>query len=77
MPRREMGEVCITAIEMSARVTLRFELLKSPIPEPQLRANGPLNEATGKAHDYGRGPFEATGQTARILNQVENSSVRP
>jgi len=37
------GEVCITAIEMSARVTLRFHLLtKGSIAEPCFRTTAPL-----------------------------------
>jgi acetamidase/formamidase len=44
------GEVCITAIEMSAKVTLRFELMKdAPIAEPCLRINGPLLTATAQS----------------------------
>ena len=37
------GEVCVTAVEMSARVTLRFDLLRDRRqPEPTLRTRGPL-----------------------------------
>lgn len=37
------GEVCITAVEMLARITLRFDLRSGrPLREPQLRARGPL-----------------------------------
>lgn len=38
------GEVCITAIEMSAVVTLKFELRKNAaIEEPRLRCHSPLH----------------------------------
>ena len=41
------GEVCITAIEMSARVRLRFTLLQAEsIPEPRFRTPGLLDLAT-------------------------------
>ncbi len=37
------GEVCVTAVEMNARVTLRFGLERARrLPEPQLRTSGPL-----------------------------------
>jgi len=36
------GEVCVTAVEMQARVTLRFGLERRPVPEPQFRVPGPL-----------------------------------
>ena len=49
------GEVCVTAVEMMARVTLRFDLLgRRNLREPQLRTPGPLGAATN------RGPFFAT-----------------
>ncbi len=44
------GEVCITAIEMSAKVTLRIDLEPgNRIPEPHFRTDGPLctNTNTG------------------------------
>ena len=41
------GEVCITAIEMAARVTLRIELEQgNPVPEPRFRTEGPLCPGT-------------------------------
>ena len=47
------GEVCVTAVEMSARVTLRFDLLRDRRQaEPTLRAPGPLAA--------GGGPYFAT-----------------
>ncbi len=48
------GEVCVTAVEMMARVTLRFGLERRRSPEPQLRTRGPLAGATN------RGPYFAT-----------------
>jgi acetamidase/formamidase len=49
------GEVCINAVEMSARVTLRFDLLRDRSQaEPSLRTRGPLAAGTN------RGPFFAT-----------------
>jgi acetamidase/formamidase len=41
------GEVCVTAVEMQARVTLRFGLDSGKrIPEPWLRTAGPIGVAT-------------------------------
>jgi acetamidase/formamidase len=49
------GEVCITAVEMSARVTLRFDLQKGRrIAEPRFRTRGPIGMKTN------RGPHFAT-----------------
>jgi len=48
------GEVCVTAVEMMARVTLRFGLERRRLPEPQFRARGPL------AGPASRGPYFAT-----------------
>jgi acetamidase/formamidase len=49
------GEVCVTAVEMSARLTLRFDLQRGrSLAEPQLRTRGPLAAGTN------RGPFFAT-----------------
>ena len=49
------GEVCITAVEMSARVTLRFDLQKGHrIAEPRFRTSGPIGVKTN------RGPHFAT-----------------
>ena len=36
------GEVCVTAVEMQARVTLRLDLKRGGVPEPQFRVPGPL-----------------------------------
>jgi acetamidase/formamidase len=41
------GEVCITAVEMNARVTLRFGLQSARrLPEPRFRTAGPVGAAT-------------------------------
>ncbi len=48
------GEVCVTAVEMMARVTLRFGLERRRLPEPQFRARGRL------AGPASRGPYFAT-----------------
>jgi acetamidase/formamidase len=49
------GEVCITAVEMSARVTLRFNLQRGRrIAEPRFRTAGPIGTRTN------RGPHFAT-----------------
>ena len=49
------GEVCVTAVEMQARVTLRFDLERGRrLPEPRLRTPGPLAPGTN------RGPWYAT-----------------
>jgi acetamidase/formamidase len=49
------GEVCVTAVEMQAQVTLRFGLQeRRHLPEPQLRTAGPLAAGTN------RGPYFAT-----------------
>jgi len=47
------GEVCITAVEMSARITLRFALLPGRnLPEAQLRTRGAIARAANCPH-YG------------------------
>ena len=49
------GEVCVTAVEMAAEVTLRFGLLSGRgIPEPRFRTRGPIGVGTS------RGPWVAT-----------------
>lgn len=49
------GEVCITAVEMSATITLRVGLERGrPLPEPRLRTAGALCARTNA------GPFYAT-----------------
>ena len=50
------GEVCVTAVEMSAEIALRIELFPGrAIPEPQLRTAGPLCREIGA-----RGYFATT-----------------
>jgi len=45
------GEVCITAVEMNARITLKFELLPGGnLSEPQLRTSGPLTRGISGSH---------------------------
>ncbi len=45
------GEVCITAVEMNARITLRFGLLPGRnLPEPQLRTRGAVTRAANCPH---------------------------
>ena len=52
------GEVCVTAVEMCATVTLRLDLIPGrAIPEPQLRTAGPLCAEMGA-----RGWFATTAQ---------------
>lgn len=47
------GEVCLTAIEMAATVTLKLELVKGrPIAEPQLRTAGSLCRGTNTGSWY-------------------------
>jgi acetamidase/formamidase len=49
------GEVCVTAVEMQATVTLRFDLQQGRgLPEPRFRTRGPIAAATN------RGPHFAT-----------------
>ncbi len=65
------GEVCITAVEMSATITLRIGLKTGrSIPEPQLRAPGPLCAATN------RGPFFATTAHGPDLYECAQRAVR-
>jgi acetamidase/formamidase len=67
------GEVCVTAIEMSARVTLRFDLdTARALPEPQLRVRGALPGAAMPGPWYAttaHGPdlFAAAQQAVRYL----------
>jgi acetamidase/formamidase len=47
------GEVCITAIEMAATVTLRVDLDKGrALKAPQFRTAGPLCQATNRARHF-------------------------
>ncbi|HEV8617553.1 MAG TPA: acetamidase/formamidase family protein [Methylomirabilota bacterium] len=67
------GEVCVTAVEMSARVTLRFELQSGRhLPEPQLRTRGPIGWETNRGSYYAvtaHGPdlFASSQQAVRYM----------
>jgi acetamidase/formamidase len=65
------GEVCVTAVEMSARVTLRFDLLRDRRqPEPTLRTRGPLAAGTN------RGPYFATTAHGPDLFAAAQQAIR-
>lgn len=65
------GEVCVTAVEMMARVTLRFGLVRGRrLAEPQLRTRGPLGAATN------RGPYFATTAHGPDLFAAAQQAVR-
>ncbi len=65
------GEVCITAIEMSAKVTLRFSLSKStPLKEPCLRTTSPLVAANNE------GSWFATTANGPDLYECSQRAVR-
>jgi len=65
------GEVCVTAVEMVARVTLRFDFQpRRALKEPQLRTRGPL--AAGTNH----GPFFATTAHGPDLFAAAQQAVR-
>ncbi len=67
------GEVCVTAVEMSARVTLRFTLQRGhPLAEPTLRTRGLLPTATNAGSFFAttaHGPdlFAAAQQAVRYM----------
>jgi acetamidase/formamidase len=67
------GEVCVTAVEMMARVTLRFDLQRGRrLPEPRLRTSGPLAPRTNRGSWFGttaHGPdlFAAAQQAVRYM----------
>jgi acetamidase/formamidase len=62
------GEVCISAVEMSARVTLRVDLRRGrPLREPQLRTAG---------SEAGRGPEFATTAHGPDLFAAAQQAVR-
>ena len=67
------GEVCVTAVEMRARVTLRFGLEKGRrLAEPQFRTTRPLAAGTNTAPWYAttaHGPdlFEASQRAVRHM----------
>src|SRR2546422_6456803 len=65
------GEVCVTAVEMVARVTLRFHLQpRRALKEPQLRTRGPLSAGTN------HGPFFATTAHGPDLFAAAQQAVR-
>jgi acetamidase/formamidase len=65
------GEVCVTAVEMSARVSLRFDLRSGQgLVEPQFRVAGPL----GRGHDHG--PYFATTAHGPDLYAAAQRAVR-
>jgi acetamidase/formamidase len=67
------GEVCITAVEINARVTLRFGLERGRrLNEPQLRTAGPVGAATNTGSHYAttaHGPdlFKSAQQAIRYM----------
>jgi acetamidase/formamidase len=67
------GEVCVTAVEMSGRLTLRFGLQSGRrLPEPQLRTPAPPSNATNRGPHYAttaHGPdlFAASQQAIRYM----------
>lgn len=67
------GEVCVTAVEMLARVTLRFGLARGRrLAEPQFRTRGPIGASTNRGPRYAttaHGPdlFAAAQQAVRYM----------
>jgi acetamidase/formamidase len=67
------GEVCVTAVEMMGRVTLRFGLRSGRrLPEPQLVTPAPPSHATNRGPHYAttaHGPdlFAAAQQAVRYM----------
>ena len=67
------GEVCVTAVEMRAQATLRFDLLPGRrLREPQLRTRGPLGARTNTGPHFAttaHGPdlFKAAQQAIRYM----------
>ena len=65
------GEVCVTAVEMMAQVTLRFGLEKGRgLKEPQLHTSGPLYPGTN------RGPYYATTAAGPDLFASSQQAIR-
>jgi acetamidase/formamidase len=65
------GEVCISAVEIAAEVTLRFDLQPGRrLPEPRLRTGGPLAVGTN------RGPHFATTAHGPDLFAAAQQAVR-
>ncbi len=67
------GEVCVTAVEMSARISLRLSLVKdAPIAEPRFRVPGPLCPGTNQSSHYvttAHGPdlYESSQRAVRYM----------
>jgi acetamidase/formamidase len=67
------GEVCVTAVEMQAQATLRFDLLpERRLREPQFRTRGPLGARTNTGPHFAttaHGPdlFKASQQAIRYM----------
>jgi acetamidase/formamidase len=67
------GEVCVTAVEMQAQVTLRFDLKTGqPLREPQFRTKGPLAAGTNTGAHFvttAHGPdlFKSAQQAVRYM----------
>ena len=67
------GEVCITAVEMNARVTLRFGLQSGRrLPEPRFRTGGPIGTVTNQGPHFvttAHGPdlFASSQQAIRYM----------
>ena len=66
------GEVCVTAVEMMGRVTLRFGVRPRRLPEPQLYTPTPPSHATNRGPHYAttaHGPdlFAAAQQAVRYM----------
>jgi len=67
------GEVCVTAVEMQATVTLRFDLQPGRgLPEPRLRTPGPIGAGTNRGPHYAttaHGPdlFASAQQAVRYM----------
>jgi acetamidase/formamidase len=65
------GEVCITAVEMSAQCTLRFDLRRGQaVPEPQLRSPRP---PSGEGR---KGPWYATTANGPDLYASSQQAIR-
>ncbi len=79
------GEVCVTAIEMAAQVTCRFDLVpQRRLSEPQLRTRGPLGARTNTGPHYAttaHGPdlYPAAQQAVRYMIEhlVEERGLSP
>jgi acetamidase/formamidase len=67
------GEVCITAVEMSAEVTIRFGLeSRRRLPEPRFRTTGPIGTSTNVGPHFvttAHGPdlFASSQQAIRYM----------